>query len=988
MRNSKTLILVFLCVLFSSALVANDVLYVKPETVRGVKKAALLLNGTWQFKRTAESRQTTIQVPGEAVMQGYAVELDKPFFYKTAVNIPADYKGKKIILRFDGVYSYARLSVNGTFVREHRGGFTRWDTDITAYVKPGKKNEIELEVTDEKEEISYASGYAHHPIGCILRDVTLFAVAQTNLCDFYVETHLDAAYKDAVLKIGYTATVPSGATIEYQLADPSGVAVVLAQNSFALSAAGECVNEMAVANPLKWDAEHPNLYTLTAVVKENGVEASRFSKKIGFREIKVDGDVVRVNGKPVKWRGANRHDIHPTLGRTTTPEIDSLDALLFKRSNMNYIRTSHYPPSECFVDYCDRYGIYVECEAAVCFVGTWRQHNFHPGYSQNDPAHKEQYLSQFAEMVKTFRAHPSVALWSIGNESKHGSNFQQCREWLNKNDTTRPAIFGYPGTQTEGGKVYDVLSMHYPSYSGFCSEYGIVSSGFQVAGYPVLFDEWAHPACYTYATLQDDPGIREFWGQSLDKMWSTLFAAKGGFGGGIWGFVDETFSPPTLKEGKAYWLDYFKRDKPEDISGQCMGYGEWGIVDIWRRPKPEFWATKKAYSPVKLLETKVSAFISGERIIIPVHNRFDHTNLNEIKITYTYNGVEKAFSVLSIEPHQRGVLIIPAHEWQPGDVVTVKSYTREGELIDADNILIGSKKVAYPQASRGGKLTIDDADNKLTVRGEGFEIPFCKESGLICNATVNGRVFIEKGPFLNMDINLNHLSGAEARERAEQFLVSDADWKKRSLTYGIETGNVHVMLSGSYGNVSVDMQIVIYPQGRIEVDYLTEGQPNGYLRETGLKFYLPETIDHLKWERDGYWSYYPEGEFAGNSGQTPFYSKPVAYAQKPEQEWTADAYNYYYWGDAGANCKNPLTNSAKGMKENVRYYTLSSGANDGLSFSVVSEDASVACRTNKRADEQLVMYVNNRWDYPEIAWGNYSKILQSVPCYGKISVVF
>lgn len=162
---------------------------------------------------------------------------------------------------------------------------------------------------------------------------------------------------------------------------------------------------------------------------------------------------------------------------------------------------------------------------------------------------------------------------------------------------------------------------------------------FQGHGIPALFDEWAHPACYTYATLQTDPNIREFWGKSLDMMWSGLFNAPGGLGGAIWGYVDETFSLPEPKFGTSFWKEFARTAKPLDYQGNCVGYGEWGIVDVWRRQKPEFWSTKKAYSPVRLLVEDNLSFTTGQKLMLTIHNRFDHTNLNEIHATYTYRGV-------------------------------------------------------------------------------------------------------------------------------------------------------------------------------------------------------------------------------------------------------------------------------------------------------------------------------------------------------------
>ena len=961
------------------------------QELAGVETPVVLLSGTWQFRYSPDSKWDKIQVPGEPVMQGYAIEHDKPFTYRKSFTVPADYAGKHTILRFDGVYSHARLFVNGTFVREHHGGFTRWETDVTPFVRPGKKNEIRLEVTDRLDDISYASGYAHHPIGGILRDVTLFALPETCLYDFYAETHLDAAYEDAVLKIGYSSPVAGGAEVAYTLTDPSGRRYPLAQSRFPLEEGGN-MNELPVKNPLKWDAEHPNLYTLTITLSKDGKEIGRFDRRIGFRDVKIEKDRMLVNGMPVKLRGACRHDIHPTLGRTTTAELDSLDVILFKRSNMNFVRTSHYPPTERFLEYCDRYGIYVESETAVCFVDTYRQKNYAPGKTQDSAEFTPRYLSQCREMVKSFRSHPSILFWSIGNESVYGTNFQQCWDWVKATDKTRPVIFSYPGSVGEKKPVYDILSMHYQDVNGNLNQWNRSTRGFQGGGIPALFDEWAHPACYTYATLQEDPNIREFWGHSIEKMWSGLFEAPGGLGGAIWGYVDETFMLPEPKVGTAFWKEFARTAKPEDYQGKCVGYGEWGIVDVWRREKPEFWATKKAYSPVRLMTTEVASFLSGQRLLLPLYNRFDHTDLDEIKIRYTYKGVEKELPAPSIAPHQKGLLVIPAEAWEEGELLSICFYTATGELLDAEQVSLGSDyhvRLADSEASPvNGVLQVEETAGMMTIKGDGFEIPFSKETGLISNATSKGQVIIEKGPFLHLDINLNHLTGAEVRKSARKFLTSDSDWKKQSLTYTRKEGTVEVALSGFYQDVQTDILIRIFPAGEMNVSYVVAGQPNGYLRETGLSFYLPERLDYLQWERKGMWSCYPEGAFAGNTGETSLYNpKQVRYGENPAQPWSADTHNYYYWADAGANCDRPLTQMAKGMKENIYRYTLSAtGVKAGLT--VCSPDASLACRTSKRGDGQLMLYINNRWDYPEIAWGNYCKTLEAVPCYGEMKIRF
>lgn len=961
--------------------------HIAADAVHGVNAPTLSLNGTWNFQFSPQSKWSTIQVPGEAVMQGYAIEHGKPIFYRRQVAVPSDFAGKSIFLRFDGVYSKARLWVNGKYVAQHAGGFTRWEVDLTNIINVGRKNEIKVEVIDPIDDISYASGYAHHPIGGILRDVTIYALPKTAISNLVVKTDLDSLYRHAKLEIAYqTLDAPAGSSVDFQLLDAKGNNVPLAASSKELKQ-GQNNHSFAVVNPAKWDAEHPNLYTLRVVVSQQGSESYRFDRKIGFREVEVVGDKMLVNGLSVKLRGACRHDVHPTLGRTTTRELDSLDVKLFKESNMNYIRTSHYPPSEAFVEFCDRYGLYIECETAVCFVNTHAVAMFQPVPTQSDSNFTAQYLSQCQEMFATFASSPAVVIWSVGNESIYGSNFQMCYDWMKKNDATRPVMFSYPGSVKAETKVYDILSMHYQDAWGNLWQYGMSTNNFQTKGIPTIFDEWAHPACYTYQTLREDPNIREFWGRSIDMMWSGLFESSGGLGGAIWSYIDETFMPPHPKVGTNYWnrYDYVKR--PKDPQGHCTGYGEWGIVDVWRRHKPEFWSTKKAYSPVKLLETQINDVVSQQKLILPVYNRFDHTNLNETKLRYTYNGETKTIAMPSIAPRQKGTVVIENENWKNETQLFVEFISANGDMIDAEMVRLGGKSSPVERiVSDSQKLTVENTNDYLIVRGDGFEVPIDLATGMIVNAKSGQNVVINGGPFVYMDINLNHLSGAEVRKSADKFYTHAKDWKLKSMEHKTIDGVVHLFLKGSYAEVSADIQLSVFANGKIVCNYSTEGEPNGFLREIGLRFDLPQAIDSLEWDRKGYWSYYPENSFAANSGRVSLYqSKQSLYGERPVQPWHDDTHNYFYWADRGANCDVPLTQQAKGMKENIYSYALS--GNQGASKLVVtSKDASIACRLYKTEDEQLSLYVNNRWDYPEIAWGNYCKKLEVTPVKGSVTM--
>lgn len=959
--------------------------WVKPDKVSGVKQEQLSLNGVWKFRYASNGKWHSVKVPGELAMQGFGIEHDKAYLYERDFLIPQDYRNKQTVIRFDGVYLYARLFVNNQFVCDHFGGFTRWEADITSFVKTGKKNVIRLEVTDRKDDISYASGYAHHPIGGILRGVSVYALPSANLADLKVETLLDSTYTDATLRLSMKAS--ADAKIEYKLVDPNGKIVPLQESSKSL-VKGENTHQFSVRRPLKWDAEHPNLYTLTIDVNKGTDQHYSFAKEIGFRDIKIVGNRMLVNGMPVKLRGACRHDMHPTLGRSTNAELDSLDAALFKRSNMNFVRTSHYPPSEDFLKFCDRVGIYVECETAVCFVGNNRQKNYAPGSSQNDTAFTSRYLSQIQEMVKYFVNHSSLLFWSIGNESNYGTNFQKSYDWTKAWDRTRPVIFSYPGTAPKDKVCYDIMSFHYPGVDGNMEQLGLSSHNFQIAKYPSIFDEWAHVPCYTYTTLQDDPNIREFWGISLDKMWANLFDSPGGLGGAIWGYIDETFMIPELKEGTPYWIEYAKTAKPKDWQGKCVGYGEWGIVDVWRREKPEFWGTKKAYSPVRVLQTQLSSFASNAPLFIPVYNRFDHTWLNEVTVKYTYNGVTQTQTLPAVAPHCKGVLEIPANNWKAGEVILVEFFDSKGQLIDAENITLGTESLSTSLTQKASKeLTVTDQADYFVVRGSNFEIPFNKKNGLMEKVISKGEMIIEKGPFINLDLNFNHNTGPEMREKARNFIINDSNWIMKSITWNQNGGNVFVKLIGSYDRIAVTFDIQIKATGQMDITFQTNGQPNGWLRESGIKFYMPQNLTQLSWKRKGHWSYYPDHSFAGNVGSAALYNtNQVAYGANPNQSWNLDTHNYYYFADKGALSEQPLTNWAKGMKENISEYTLSNGQTPKLS--VVSPDHSLGCRLFKTADKALLMYVNTRWDYPEIGWGDYCKTLDVTPNYGHISIQF
>ncbi len=229
--------------------------------IQGVANPVISLNGKWKIclnpvvkadqEVPAANSWQDIAVPGECMMQGYSIQHDRPFIYKKEFVIPADYKGNRIKLHFEGVYSYARIWVNGKYIRDHSGGFTAWGADITNVITPGKTAIVMVEVTDRKDEISYASGYAKHPIGGILGNVSLMALPANYPDHIVITTDFDDNYKNAYLNIrGTIRKSQTDTKIEVELFDKKNQKVTLSNKVIAIRDSVFNVNNL-IQNPLK-----------------------------------------------------------------------------------------------------------------------------------------------------------------------------------------------------------------------------------------------------------------------------------------------------------------------------------------------------------------------------------------------------------------------------------------------------------------------------------------------------------------------------------------------------------------------------------------------------------------------------------------------------------------------------------------------------------------------------------------------------------------
>ena len=919
--------------------------------IPGIKEPSMSLNGTWKINLMPDNEYwansvipdtwSDIHVPGECAMQGFKVQYNRPFVYKKQIQIPAGYQGKSVYLGFDGVYSFARVWINGNFIKSHSGGFTTWCCDITPYAEAGKSAWLTVEVTDRNDDISFASAYAHHPIGGILRDVYLFARPIKHIEQLHIETDLDSTFTDATLKLNYKVSsgMPGNASLQFKLLDMQGKEMPLPVTICSLQSADKGKVEIPVKSPLKWDAEHPNLYTLLTTLVADGKTVESVSYNIGFRELTVAGNLLLVNGKNVKLRGTCRHDMSPDLGRCTTKELDETDVKLIKEANLNYVRTSHYPPSQAFLDFCDQYGLYVEEETAVCFT---------QNQSENDTAYTERYLSQFAEMIERDRNHPGVIMWSMGNESVWGINFQQEYEYAKTTDPLRPVIFPNFGGIPDGVKCFDIDYVHYPTYLGN-NLYHAETRDFSNPDNVVLNDEWAHVPCYMTETLKEELGARDFWGESIKRFWDNISASDGA-GGAIWCMVDEYFMLPD----------------------SCKGTGEWGWVDVWRRKKPEFWHIKKAHTPIQITNSNIENFQAGLPLLVAVNNRYDFTNLSEINISWASPDASGVIINADIAPRSKGVILIPANVWKRGDTISLCFSTKDNQLIDAYTLSLGNRSISFTFPPNDSLLKTETADN-IIITTNRYQFSINKTSGLFDAILFDKDTLITHGPYLNLTaMNPCH----------EVFYTkcpitkwNGKNWKLKELKTEITPNCVKFILQGIVDSLKLNFEYLIRSGGIFSIGYEIENPPACQIQETGLIFVLPDKYSSISWDKNSLWSAYPQDHIGRPIGQSLLYNPnaPEMYRTIPAHSWSLDSKcSYFYFGPAGTN-KNytDLVNDARSLKTNLNFYNVI--FKDGLKRLRVEANGNVAARIDKSSAGSLCLLVNNEWDYVNLNWGNYEK---------------
>jgi hypothetical protein len=641
----------------------------------------MTLDGTWRFHATppvhwqaaapADSGWRDIAVPGEWVMQGIQAPNDQPVAYRRSFTLPTAWAGQRIKLRCNGVYSLAEVWVNGRPAGGHEGGFTPFELDVTDLVEPGV-NEIALSVQNDSlaDKLASATKYACHPLGGISRSIQLFAVPALHISELHVLARADGQAEVRLSVVNEGNRDAGSITGDLAISPWRTNATVLARQRIELGAlaAGATTSQvirLAVTGIRPWHPESPHLYQATLRVGAEALPLATAVRRFGFRTVEVKGNQFLVNGQVTKLRGVCRHESHPQRGRSLTPELRRQDALLYRNSNVNLVRTSHYPPDESFIEACDELGLFVEEEAPMCWAGG------------TSAAVRERIVRQTLEMAQRDASHPSIILWSLGNESGWSACFAASSTALHAFDPSRPQTFEngpWGGASEVPDAAYvEVGSDHYPGPGG--------PAKFAQAKRPINFGEYCHLNAYNRRELATDQGLRDAWGPLLYAMWEKMWAAPGVVGGSLWSGIDDTFFIPDATGGV-----------------RAVGYGAWGPIDGWRREKPEYWWMKRAYAPVRVLTTSLVAQAAGAALLVDLENRHDFTDLREVGIRWTTGDARGPAEAL-VAPHARGTLTLkglPA--LTNGAAVEISFMSPRGFLLDTVRLPVGQ----HPPAVTAG----------------------------------------------------------------------------------------------------------------------------------------------------------------------------------------------------------------------------------------------------------------------------------------------
>ena len=728
---------------------------------KGVKENSanfMSLNGSWKFfwVKDADARPTDfwktgfddkgwndLPVPGLWELHGYGDPIyvnigyawrnqfknNPPYVptennhvgsYRKEIMVPASWKGKDIIAHFGSVTSNMYLWVNGKYVGYSEDSKLEAEFNLTPYLKTGQKNLIAFQIFRWCDG-TYLEDQDFFRYSGVGRDCYLYARDKKRIEDIRVTPDLDANYQNGSLNIALNQK--GSGKVNLTLKDASGKEVATTQ-------ATKGAATLEVENPHKWTAETPYLYTLYASLEGSN---EVIPVKVGFRKVELKNAQVLVNGQPILIKGANRHELDPDGGYVISKERMIQDIQVMKQFNLNAVRTCHYPDNNFWYELCDQYGIYVVAEANIESHGM--------GYGEETLAKREDYALAHMERnqrnVQRGFNHPSVIIWSLGNEAGYGPNFEAAYDWIKAEDPSRLVQYEQAG---KTGKT----DIYCPMYLGYdrCEEY----SKDEQYQKPLIQCEYAH------AMGNSEGGFKEYW--DIIRKYPKY---QGGF---IWDFVDQSIRW-TGKNGKmiyAYGGDFNRFDASD------VNFCDNGLISPDRVPNPHMYEVGYFYqniwtSPVDIKNGEISIF-----------NEYFFRDLSAYYLEWqVLKGGEIMRSGrvedLNVEPQQTIKIKLPigktcqCSEWLLN--VAYKLKNTEG-LLPAGHTIAKQQLVLNPYKAPSMELknqaksnwevvepTLKENDERyLIVDGENFRIEFDKQNGYLSKYQVNGLDMMKEGSYL------------------------------------------------------------------------------------------------------------------------------------------------------------------------------------------------------------------------------------------------
>ncbi len=858
-----------------------------------------LLNGKWNFvlvdgpEKAPDEFYTTdfndshwdkINVPGHWQLQGY----DRPIYtnvqfpfapdypwvpeenptglYRTSFSIDSNWDGRRIFLGFGGVDSAFYLWINGEMVGYSQDSRLPAEFDITRYVTKGE-NTLAVKVMRWSDG-SYLEGQDMWWLSGIYRDVYLYSTPSVYIQDYFVKTLFDRRYENAQLKLEVklqngTKEVVKGYELEGFLYDASGQKLDLqkltAENIEIRPGQTKVLHLSAwVEKPLKWSSEQPNLYTL--LVQLNNAEKTNEhleSCRVGFRQVEAKNGKILVNGQPVIFRGVNRHDHHDEFGKYVPKEDMIKEIKLMKQFNINAVRCAHYPNDPTWYDLCDEYGIYLMDEANVETHGI-AQVFLGPA---DDPANSVEWtgaiIDRCSRMVLRDKNHPSVIIWSLGNEAGFGPNQEAAAGWIRGYDSTR--LIHYEGAlprRKHGEKVsqcLDMVSVMYPSLDFL--EYLATEPGEER---PVIMCEYAH-------SMGNSTG-------NLVEYWEVINKHPRLVGGFIWDWIDQGLKKVT-EDGVEWWAyggDF--GDEPND-GPFCIN----GLIWPDRTPHPAMWECKKVFQPIKI---QLLDQIEG---LVQVTNLYETFDLGLFEAYWELKADGEVLqsgtlSPLKTGPQRTEEIRIPFTRpiVEPGTEYFLKiSFRLNQETPWADE----GHEIAWEQfkldyaiptlpiklAHKAPKLEVKESKEQFKIVGTDFQVIFNRKSGQIDSFNFNNEELLRTGPQVNIwraptdnDAPFLGRRWYEAGYNDLQAVTVNSQLlsaEETSVNIGVTIEAKSLKKNAGF---TYNYTYTIYGTGDIRLNTTVEPEPNmPTLPRLGLQMTLPKQFDTMTWygrgPQENYW---------------------------------------------------------------------------------------------------------------------------------------